>query len=1499
MPHRSSLTMAEECTQEPFIIYREGVAQHLQWTSVPALERQPAVRLCAVDKPDLLFLLTADGSLFMASQSLESADTLQVQLLRTKIADVAYCRHMSQLFVATTEGEVQTQYLKNTDVINSGSETWQTLSFDPLELSEEGILIERICCASRGVIFMTRTGELYAMGSCGEVFNAEVQPKHMRLIYGNKEILDLVAGDEFFVLLWQRAYPTQEDPLELFSSKRQPNHASTSTHSPSPAPMHTSNYLEVESTSAEEARDKKLEVNSNSSMRSYSSTKSSHTQQEDIDYCLREIIKQGYALVHTQVCTFGAENGGLLGTGDHIKRNTLNYLQKLEALGVCSIAAGREHSVARTLDGRLFHWGLNTQQQLNNQKELSNISSPAELKLDKVELEITQRNILNACCGDFQTVLLNARGEVQLKEHQLSSFEQHLLTLNMRDATNRKTIPLVLASATYTLQNRRKFQRQFHAYYTGLQQQLKLLLRYRHGIQMIELFQQKSTALVLKQLQHICNSYHKLLYLIACTLRSFEDFYRSDFTNPAELVFVQDYRECIELFTQYTKVYCDLYSVDGFTEASKLYNNLSSVPLLPGKHEHNVDLVRICQQPFQAFPHYVQFLEQLIKTRPEFTEHLYAWDSFSRQQRIDLELAENTFEFWQRNERNSKIRHFRRKQRRVILASSTVPLKLAHTTMSMSSTTFILFSDCFCQVGSHLYTYPLVTLWLKMENDTALRITTPERTFTLLARTHHDKKLWFDQIESAVKAALGRSSDTKLSSVRTTAHVFSRNHAKYAGVHACGRWRNGLLHGNCYLEYPDGRVYFGQIRNGEIEGYGKMVIPSVGVYEGNFKGGKFNGHGTYELKENEIYEGHFCEGLFHGHGMLRSNSYTYVGEYQANAKCGYGILDDMITGDKYMGMFADNKRVGAGICITMNGDYFEGLFTNDELAGTGIAVLENGYYYEGELSVDGPIGKGVYYLPTGASETEDAGMNENDEFENGQMIGNVLSGQLAGTWHDVRIVSGAMAMNRRFPKYPKSIGSFVVDNSRKWRSLFDNFEEEVLGSASNNNKKSDDSVNATNTLWNRISVYMHSERERERTLEQQDTAYHSSRSYFAKNISLGFSNSFDKLSLKSTNSLLTTAKSSILDLSSSLTESRRSHSQETLYDADVNDFDNVWGTQSFTHYNSDEHNSISGLFIAPINNWLTDANTSSLRSSFDSIINISESFNNNSFTSQNELEIVPSFGITSLTEQDVSAIKDYLQQVFKDRYHPLHLLNQRIANCFYTSYGCWKVKPTPILAKQAIREWESISKRVYRFVQKMFPALPDDYCLIESTRELVSHITLLYPIVLSEGIYSTLFVLYANKCSGKDEMYRQNLMYASKLKDDELATCLGLESSFLPIVRHALYAEAIQTLKQLKEKYSPKAMLTVIERCIQQITDAHKTIASANSVILAADGMMPLTLFLVLRAAVPHLGAELALLDDLTGGTNFQFEMNGIAGYCYTTLKAAYEHITAVPLNKT
>lgn len=63
------------------------------------------------------------------------------------------------------------------------------------------------------------------------------------------------------------------------------------------------------------------------------------------------------------------------------------------------------------------------------------------------------------------------------------------------------------------------------------------------------------------------------------------------------------------------------------------------------------------------------------------------------------------------------------------------------------------------------------------------------------------------------------------------------------------------------------------------------------------------------------------------------------------------------------------------------------------------------------------------------------------------------------------------------------------------------------------------------------------------------------------------------------------------------------------------------------------------------------------------------------------------------------------------------------------------------------------SIRLYNTVRKMFPALLSESYGIERAREVVSHISPLCPIVLSEGIYSPLFVLFANKPNKRDECY--------------------------------------------------------------------------------------------------------------------------------------------------
>lgn len=95
-------------------------------------------------------------------------------------------------------------------------------------------------------------------------------------------------------------------------------------------------------------------------------------------------------------------------------------------------------------------------------------------------------------------------------------------------------------------------------------------------------------------------------------------------------------------------------------------------------------------------------------------------------------------------------------------------------------------------------------------------------------------------------------------------------------------------------------------------------------------------------------------------------------------------------------------------------------------------------------------------------------------------------------------------------------------------------------------------------------------------------------------------------------------------------------------------------------------------------------------------------------SSFNHLDM-PCFGMAKLDANDLRLIRDYLSKAFKSQYHPLGILNARISNCFYTSYGCWKVKPIAIVAAHAMRDWDSLSRRIYEFVRKMFPTLPQDY----------------------------------------------------------------------------------------------------------------------------------------------------------------------------------------------
>lgn len=49
------------------------------------------------------------------------------------------------------------------------------------------------------------------------------------------------------------------------------------------------------------------------------------------------------------------------------------------------------------------------------------------------------------------------------------------------------------------------------------------------------------------------------------------------------------------------------------------------------------------------------------------------------------------------------------------------------------------------------------------------------------------------------------------------------------------------------------------------------------------------------------------------------------------------------------------------------------------------------------------------------------------------------------------------------------------------------------------------------------------------------------------------------------------------------------------------------------------------------------------------------------------------------------------------------------------------------------------------------------------------------------------------------------------------------------MIKTEQFVEAIEMLNKLKEKYSPIAMLTVIENCMEKLTQAYRTISRGNT----------------------------------------------------------------------
>lgn len=347
------------------------------------------------------------------------------------------------------------------------------------------------------------------------------------------------------------------------------------------------------------------------------------------------------------------------------------------------------------------------------------------------------------------------------------------------------------------------------------------------------------------------------------------------------------------------------------------------------------------------------------------------------------------------------------------------------------------------------------------------------------------------------------------------------------------------------------------------------------------------------------------------------------------------------------------------------------------------------------------------------------------EERNIEMSGNILTGVLTGSWADIKISHGNITMGQSFAKIPRSLGLHATEYSRKWRSLFQDWEYDVFdGAQADLDHKQ---------LWNKIAIFITNAKRKEQlksdSLPRRDqTAQWNGGGSIVADMVLSNNENNSSLTLAADRMDRISMKSNSQQSLSSQYSKKGMHQLHTKiheFIEEANKFnDNITASRSISCQLL-SHRSNEMLY----DNLKNEA--SNLTEIFKNKRDVAEKILNAAALEYNSsagaggdskksrgqskaltvpvsstLDFIPCFGDGPLDRQKLGLLKSYLSDAFKDPNHPFGVLNSKISFCFYTSYGCWKVKPTSILSVQAMREWEVISKRIYSIVRRLFPALP-------------------------------------------------------------------------------------------------------------------------------------------------------------------------------------------------
>ncbi|KAG4078536.1 hypothetical protein HA402_009248 [Bradysia odoriphaga] len=684
--------------------------------------------------------------------------------------------------------------------------------------------IAKVCVNEDGILFVTVQHELFAMGNFEDVSTSDI-PVPVECFAGFK-ILQVVAGSNFVVVLtYKKPHIGFDDISDEESETSNHFNSNCSLCSPNAKPEAFFNDESVkdapvaESSSYQNGGTQRLAELSSSEMNNQSQreaaeapTVANHRDDEETDGSINEgnsindcsmmsnsldqytsdvgsvadliendvesdiikICRIGANMLGTGVWCFGSVNIGHLGTGDHIKRTRINQVLGLTGQGVVKVCCGNDHSVAITLDGRLFLWGNNSEQQISTE-EVQDVSSPRRYR--------HAQNVLDVACGSHSTIILH--NDLQIKEicRQQSDSSPHQKTfkyLENDESKSKESTSFILASQSLTIQNHSTFspiEKHLNSEQKFLQETLStyqsILKPFRKKLYFIN----KNPTI-----DHLCQQYLNILNMTAVNLKSMIDYYNG-IISYHDILFLVNSTEMTALYRAYTTCFCDVVVMQGFSNENLVLGKLK-------------DPRKVFMAPFQRVWCYVDFICHLLETTSQnnafLDEKRSVWERYKIEKDLAIELADKTAKFWESNGKSLALR-LQASERRLIIESKDVTLKLMASNR-FSSHWFILFSDVFCHhTSSTLQLLPLNTLWisalLDIENrKNSFKITSPEECLILMAQDHDSKMKWIEATELGIKSCLELTASSIVPKFRNAAYTFSEKHLKYPRAKYIGQW---------------------------------------------------------------------------------------------------------------------------------------------------------------------------------------------------------------------------------------------------------------------------------------------------------------------------------------------------------------------------------------------------------------------------------------------------------------------------------------------------------------------------------------------------------------------------------------------------------------------------------------------------------------------------------------------------------------------------------------